>query len=252
MLGITPDATIRDMARPRTKSQYPQAFLDMLADAGFKSPHAAAKAAGGADMLRDLARDKSRTLRADSLAALSAVLGRSVEEVSDALNLPNRVAPENLSRLPVRTASPTLAVRYQVQAGAWLEVDDMTQARIKGPPVAADDRFPAAAQWLELVRGDSVDLFFPDGSFVHVVDAIEIGYAPRDEDFVVVDRKREDGGLVERSLKQIVKKGRRVEFWPRSRNPNWQKPLDYATGAGEGALVEIAALVLGGYLPTRR
>lgn len=154
-------------------------------------------------------------------------------------------------RLPVSNGI-ALPVRFAVQAGAWLEVDDMAQARIKSPPVSTDERFPARAQWLELVRGDSVDLFYPEGSFVHVVDAIEIGYAPRDEDFVVVERKRQQGGLIERSLKQVAKKGRKYELWPRSRNPKWNAPLNVADGNDDDTTIEIAALVLGGYLPARR
>jgi transcriptional regulator with XRE-family HTH domain len=201
---------------------------------------------------------------AEKAATVAEVLGVSLDQMNvirtgllqDARALvealeAGRAPAEGDMRVPVRLGA-ALPVRYQVQAGAWLEVDDMMQARIKGPPVAADERFPVNAQWLEMVRGDSVDLYFPEGSFVHVVDAIEIGYVARDEDFVVVDRKREQGGLAERSLKQIAKKGRKIELWPRSRNPKWQSPLNYADRSGDETTVEIAALVLGGYLPVRR
>ncbi|HYD87141.1 MAG TPA: hypothetical protein VEA80_06690 [Vitreimonas sp.] len=229
----------------------------MLAAAGFSSPHAAAVAAGSPDMLRDLARGKSRVLRTDSLAALANTLGRSMEDVSAALELPGsdgagrlRVDEHTPQRAPVRSG-PLLPVRYVVQAGAWIEVDDLAQERLVSPPVTADPGFPPDAQWLELVRGDSADLYYPEGVFVHVVDAVAIGYAPRHDDFVVVERKREQGGLIERSLKQIFKKGRKVELWPRSRNPKWKAPLDFSDSAEED-LIEIAALVLGGYLPARR
>lgn len=238
------------MARARSKSQYPKAFLDMLAAAGFSSPHAAAVAAGRPDMLRDLARGKSRVLRTDSLQALASALGRSMEEVADALELPQQPRNTEMRWTPIWPGAE-LPVRYAVQAGAWLEVDEAAQARIPSPPVTADPRFPRDAQWLELVRGDSADLFFPEGSFVHVVDAITIGYAPRHEDFVVVERKREQGGLIERSLKQIALVRRKVELWPRSRNPKWKAPLDLFAES-EDDTIEIAALVLGGYLPARR
>jgi hypothetical protein len=264
MSWISPALTLPEMVRTRKSqalAQYPAAFQKLLKEAGFPSPHAAAVATGRPDMLRDLARGKTRTLRTDSLQALSTALGRSMEEVSQALGLPS--APpgarddkrEDIAadpRRPVRANARLLPVRYVVQAGAWLEVDEMAQARLKSPPVAADPGFPADAQWLELVRGDSVDLFYPEGSWVHVVDAIAIGYAPRDEDFVSVERKRQQGGLIERSLKQIAMKGRKVELWPRSRNPKWKAPLELVDDGGEDTTVEIAALVIGGYLPARR
>lgn len=205
-------------------------------------------------MLRDIARGKTRVLRTDSLQALAAVLGRSMEEVSAALEIPGsrNQSPDNEGfRSPVRVGAQ-LPVRYVVQAGAWHEVDDMAQERIAGPPVTADPAFPREAQWLELVRGDSADLYYPEGVFVHVVDAVAIGYAPRHDDFVVVERKRHQGGLIERSLKQIAKKGRKVELWPRSRNPRWKAPLKLDDAPGDETVVEISALVLGGYLPARR
>ncbi|HRE44065.1 MAG TPA: helix-turn-helix domain-containing protein [Terricaulis sp.] len=146
-----------------------------------------------------------------------------------------------------------LPVRFAVQAGAWLERDDLVQVPKRGPPVSADPYYPADAQWLELVRGDSMDLFYPEGAWVHVVDAITIGYKPRSEDFVTIERKRQQGGIIERSLKQIeIRRGGKVELWPRSRNPRWNGPLPLGEPLDVDDEVRIAALVIGGYLPARR
>ncbi len=250
------ESTFGPMARTRSKSHYPQAFLDMLADAKIASPHALAAAIGNPDALRNYARGRSRSIRADTLQAIATQLGRSMDEVSAALELPHSTAAERAGvqptpRLPVR-AGAILPVRFSVQAGAWHERDDHVQVAPKGPPVSADPAYPAEAQWLERVMGDSMDLFYPEGSWVHVVDAIAIGYLPRDEDFVTIERKREQGGLIERSLKQVAIRGRKVELWPRSRNPRWDGPLPLGAPRDEEDEVRIAALVLGGYLPTRR
>lgn len=252
------------MARSKSKHQYPQAFLDMIGEAGFANPSALAVAIGNPDALRNVMRGRTRTLRGDTLAAIAAKLGRSMDEVSEALGLPTgardgagRVGfdanypPGTLVRRPVK-AGASLPVRFVVQAGAWIEVDDAAQARIASPPITVDDAYPADLQWLELVRGDSADLFYPEGIFVHVVDAVGIGYAPRHDDFVVVERKRDQGGLIERSLKQIARKGRKIELWPRSRNPKWKAPLDLADSDEDHTEIVIAALVLGGYFPARR
>lgn len=198
----------------------------------------------------------------EKLGRIAAALGVSLEELTTPSGETDaegrQFLPEDLARKVLLRdrrdvgSAPVLPVRYIVQAGAWIEVDDMAQERIASPPVSADPAFPRDVQWLELVRGDSADIFYPEGVFVHVVDAIAIGYAPRHEDFVVVERKRQQGGLVERSLKQIEKRGRRVQLWPRSRNPKWKTPLDLADTTDDDTIVEIAALVLGGYLPARR
>lgn len=258
---------MRTMVRSRSKFTYPDAFIALVEAAGFASVNALSVKIGSKDALRNYARGRTRVLRADTLQALAGELGVSMETVSAALELPTSTpggasegarAPFDAKlpdavpgRAPVRSG-PLLPVRFTVQAGAFFEVDSMAQARVTSPPVTAHPDFPRDAQWLEQVRGDSVDLFYPEGSFVHVVDAIAIGYAPRHEDFVVVERKREQGGLIERSLKQIAIARRKVELWPRSRNPKFQEPLNFRDSGDDDTTVEIAALVLGGYLPARR
>lgn len=140
-----------------------------------------------------------------------------------------------------------LPVRYRVQAGHWLEIDYAEQD-FPAPPraVRPDPSYGAWPQWLELVIGDSVDREIPPGHFAHVVDAIEMGYAPQDGDFVVVERRRDQGRLRERSIKQVSINGRGVELWPRSHNPAWNQPLALAA-AGDGVEVEIVGLVIGAY-----
>jgi SOS-response transcriptional repressor LexA len=144
-----------------------------------------------------------------------------------------------------------LPVRYRVQAGAWIEVDYAEQ-EYPYPPraVTPDPQFAEWPQWLELVVGDSIDKEIQPGSFAHVVDAIEMGYSPQDQDFVVVERRREQGRLRERSIKQVQFTPTGVELWPRSNNPAWNKPLQLAHPE-EGVEAEIVGLVIGSYRSMR-
>lgn len=116
-------------------------------------------------------------------------------------------------------------------------------------PVAPDSRYAQWPQWLEHVEGDSIDMLIKPGSFAHVVDAIEMGYAARDGDLVVVERRRDGGALRERTIKQVVMVGRRIELWPRSTNPQWSTPLIISAGVrkAEDVEVEIVGLVVGAY-----
>lgn len=141
-----------------------------------------------------------------------------------------------------------LPVRYRVQAGAWIEMDYAEQD-YPSPPraVSPDPAYADWPQWLELVVGDSVDREIQPGSFAHVVDAIEMGYAPQHGDFVVVERRRDGGRLRERSIKQVeVRRDGGIELWPRSHNSAWSTPLILAY-AEEGVEVEIVGLVIGAY-----
>lgn len=141
-----------------------------------------------------------------------------------------------------------LPVRYRVQAGHWIEVD-FAEQDYPSPPraVRPDPQFGDWPQWLEVVVGDSVDREIPPGHFAHVVDAIEMGYAPQADDFVVVERRRDQGRLRERSIKQVAMNADgEIELWPRSHNPAWDKPLQLAA-PGDGVEVEVVGLVIGAY-----
>ena len=146
-----------------------------------------------------------------------------------------------------------LPILHEVAAGAWATAEDLfdeppvTQQVFRIPP------FQDYAQWLERVRGDSYNQRIPDGALVHVVDAIELGYAPRHGDTVVVLRRRAQGAFLERSLKQVEVTPDGVELWPRSFNPRWSSALHLAGGTSENedVEVEVVGLVLRAYMDLR-
>lgn len=156
-----------------------------------------------------------------------------------------------------------LSVRYKVQAGHWYEMDAAEEPDQISHAVTPDPRFANWPQWLEEVRGDSANKRIQPGQYVHVVDAIEMGYAPQQGNWVVVERRRNQGAERERSLKQVeLRPDGRVELWPRSTNPRWNEPLRLNSGGprivavsgetapqGEEVEVEIVGLVIGVYDP---
>lgn len=155
-------------------------------------------------------------------------------------------APDFLSK--VKLAPRFLPVRYKVQAGNWYEIDTEEPPEQAQLAVLPDPRFANVPQWLEKVVGDSVDLKIPAGHYAHVVDAQELGYAPRDGDWVVVERRRDQGCTRERTIKQVEVRNGQVALWPRSRNPKWASPVDLAVGSRPGDTeVQIVGLVIGAY-----
>jgi hypothetical protein len=153
-----------------------------------------------------------------------------------------------------RLAARVLPIRYVVQAGNWIEADDAAQAFLGEYPVAPDPRFARYPQWLEQVTGDSINQLIPEGAYAHVVDAIELGYAPTTDDIVVVERLRDGGHLRERTIKQVVIADGAVQLWPRSTNPRWNAPVVVIDGceAGKDVEVRIVGLVLSYTMPLRR
>lgn len=141
----------------------------------------------------------------------------------------------------------SLPIRDRVQAGAWLQADDVAQVPPREWPAARDPRYPHARQWLSEVVGDSVNrLNIFEGDLVHCVDALDTSYFPRTNDIVEVERLRFDGRERELTIKQVEVTPTGVLLWPRSTNPMWKNPvsLDDGLTEGEEAEVRIRALVI--------
>jgi hypothetical protein len=72
------------------------------------------------------------------------------------------------------------------------------------------------------------------------VDAIAIRYEPREGDWVIVERRRAQGALVERTVKQVTLTQDGIELWPRSHNPRWSQPIPIPGPIEDAAEAEVA------------
>lgn len=130
-------------------------------------------------------------------------------------------------------------------------VDELGQLEYGSHPVAADPAYERFPQWLERIVGDSMNLDYPgNGWFLHVVDAGEMGYAPRPGDHVIIQRTR-DGGDHERTVKEVSYGPKGLTFIAKSSNPEWaSRPIVLAEDGvhdAEHCEVRIVGYVLGGY-----
>ncbi len=143
-----------------------------------------------------------------------------------------------------------LPVRFEVAAGGFLLRDDLPQEPYGFRTVSSIPPYEFNTQWLERVVSDSMNRVIPEESTIHVVDAIEIRYRPVHGAIVVVERTRDQGALVERTVKQVELTPSGVELWPRSHNPRWSKPIYLGAGLrdGEEATAEIVGVVLRSYM----
>lgn len=147
-----------------------------------------------------------------------------------------------------------LPIVGEVQAGAWISVDEFDQTEPEVSTTARDPHFPHARQWLRRVRGDSVNLLgIVEGDLVHCVDVDEAHYQINTGDVVEVERSRFQGSDLEYSLKQVELTADAILLWPRSTNPRWSKPLQVLEGkTGEDLTVTIKGLVLNVIKPMKR
>lgn len=137
----------------------------------------------------------------------------------------------------------------RVEAGAWREAErygDMPEEIFA--PMLPDRRYPADQQWAVYVVGDSVNEIIADGEIAHCLD-IGGGREPQNGDLVVVERIREQGGLIETTIKEIRRANGVIELWPRSTNPDFNGPVKLGVDRDDGVEVRIRGIVLGAYNP---
>ena len=211
--------------------------MDML---GLNALQTAKKAGLGDSFVRDILRGKTRSPSSENLAKLAAAL----ETTPDWFMIESEAREKTNGVKPVELVG--LSVVGKIQAGAWLDrsiVDD--DGEYETIPVARDPRFPRARQYGLSVSGDSMDLEYPDGSFVSCVDFHDVSLPLKDG--MIVHVERYNGSLVEVTLKAVdTVDGERV-LAPRSSNPK-HKPI-HLDGDG-GTEIVIRGLVTGSYRRT--
>lgn len=132
-----------------------------------------------------------------------------------------------------------LTVRGTVEAGSWREVPFTDLAHDLETLPAPRSVVDSGAFALR-VAGPSMDLLYPDGSYV-VVQPWHGGPLPYGKR-VVVERSRPDG-LMETTVKELVRgPGGEPELWPRSSSPAHQAPIPYKDV--EGVTVRILGTVV--------
>jgi hypothetical protein len=199
--------------------------------------------------INDLLQDKKRTVKGENLKKLAQALDWTIADlVEEAMGGGPSAAPKR--PVPVTGSDVELPIRCEVAAGSWQAIDEASDEVLgyaPAPTIPGYERFP---QWYERVLGESFNRKIPNGALIHVVDAIAMGYAPKQDDVVVVMRRRAGGAFFERSVKQVELTPNGILLWPRSFDPKWSKPLDLAHGLkeGEDATVEIVGKVLRAYI----
>jgi transcriptional regulator with XRE-family HTH domain len=223
-----------------------EGLRSLLKEKGKSAREVSLQAGLGATAVKDILSGKSRDPGAATLSAIAGALETPLDGLLLGDGDPG--APTHAPRrAPPRTIA--LPIRFDVAAGPWKRVDEWHNEVLgwyDGAHVV--DLYEGIPQWLERVQGDSYSREIPEGSLVHVVDAIELRYAPRHGDTVIVVRTREQGAWIERSIKQVVQTPFGIELWPRSYNPIYDQPIKFDPGDGSDDVeVRIVAVVLKSY-----
>ncbi len=222
-----------------------------------------------ADSLKFASMNNTRKLVVEIMAAMDWTQSEIAENVGVSQSTINRwlqgddARGKNLSRLQtvyertVKTAHSSnseeqivtyvsgIEIKGAIRAGKWLDttlMDDDYEP--KSIPVARDDRFPKASQYALEVQGDSMNLEFPEGTFVVCVDLYESNLSLQDGMFVHVERQ--NGPLRENTLKLLRRNGSSWQLEPRSTNTAHQA-ITFNGKPDDGEHISIRGVVIGDY-----
>lgn len=145
-------------------------------------------------------------------ATLAKIATAAGMKLPDALGSSPSEPTNELRRIPVKG---------EVQAGALRRIpDDPTVNEWLDIHIPEYD---AAALFAVRVVGRSMDLHYPDGTYVIAIPPAEAGLV--DGDHVVV--RIWDGDRAETTLKEIeAVEGNKLRLWPRSTDPAYQEPIE--------------------------
>lgn len=139
-----------------------------------------------------------------------------------------------------------LMVIGEVAAGLWKE--GTVEYTPYDMPVAAHPDYPAGAQRLYQVKGNSVNRTVSDGEYMHCVDLLAAGLSPESGDLVIVRRMEHD--LTEYTAKRyVVEDGKKI-LRPDSNDPQWQ--ADIELNGHSGVDISITDLVIAKWSPIKR
>jgi SOS-response transcriptional repressor LexA len=215
------------------------------------------------DRLRDVIEERKTDMKAVSLGAglnASAVFEMLKKGKDPTITTLAKVVEhlqlsyDELMSGAIPSASPrSVPVVGETAAGLWLEPDSWDEA--KYPPVPfVPTRYADLEQRAFRVVGPSMNMAgIHDGSFVITVAYWDVRTQPQDGDIVIVERRR-DGGLLERTVKEVVVLPDRIELTPRSTDERFKEPLAIPRTlhrSEETLEIEIVALVIGSYTPIK-
>lgn len=214
--------------------------IDMMGTNAFE---VANKAGLGPSFVRDILRGKSKNPGIDKLEKLATALDTTVDWFTSSGDVDKPAAADGVGpAIPLAE----MQVVGRIQAGTWLDstlVDDEYDRETI--PMYPDPRFPHAKQYGLKVVGDSMDLEYPDGSYVTCVDFVASGLGTKVG--LTVHVERYTGPLVEATLKVIEMVDGKLMLVPRSSNPK-HKPIPIE-GDG-GTVIAIRGVVTGSYRRT--
>lgn len=132
----------------------------------------------------------------------------------------------------------------EVAAGLWMEAALFETENSLESTISYDVRFPAQAQFVVRVRGESLNRIAGNGDLLLCVDYLAAGIELKENDLVLVERSRDEGMTIERTAKRLINVNGQSELMPESDDPRFQDTIVYREGDADHTEVKIKAKIV--------
>lgn len=161
---------------------------------------------------------RSPTLVKDLLEKTDDTKLSTIYRLAEALGIP---ATELLEGgVEVASLGPKLFVKGEVAAGNWVEAFEWPHDEWQTMTGRADINVDPMHRFFLRIVGDSMNLVYPEGSFIECVSLIGGGKVAPGKRVVVIRRRHDQ--LIEATVKELVDIDGVLWFAPRSTNPAHQ------------------------------
>lgn len=153
------------------------------------------------------------------------------------------MSPEQFVGIGAPTGNPINGRRIKVMgelaAGSFREAIEYAEDEQYDVSVMLPDDMAGLPLQGFVIKGPSMDKYYPDGSIVYVAPIHSLPSAPQSGDRVMVMR-RDKHGMTEATVKEYeVDSDGKKWLWPRSSHPEHQAPVNYM-GKKRGDVEEVA------------
>lgn len=219
-----------------------------------KNPFQAARDGGlSRNFVNDIVTGRKTSVRDSNLRKLAVALDMDIADLTSEIfsnqGAKTQSSPKyDIAALGKRHILPMKVIGF-VQAGIWQEANLFEEGQIGERMVAYDPDYPDSDQFLLQVAGDSMNAAkpfpIPDGALIQCIAFAAWGRPVRDRQIVVAHRYRDNGALVEATVKRAHVFQDRIELHAESSTQSYQPiVLPWAQGlTDENTEVRIVAIV---------
>lgn len=204
------------------------------------------------DVLNKIERGLVDQPRGDTLQKIATALGTNELALKYGQKLQEAAASENSNHWAFEDTDPktnkkpanALPILGDVAAGLWLESSLFENDEPPKSNFLPILQYPASAQYLLKVNGESLNRIAQDGDFILCLDYATVGTEIKSGDLAIVERSRDGGHTIERTAKRVVKHNGEIELRPESDDPRFQEPVIYNEHDEEATEVRVIAKIL--------